>query len=99
MQTIEHVTFRLVPGTQRETFLAEARRGEALVRRQPGFRARMLTEGPDGTWTDTVTWDSHDQATAAAETLMVNPEFLAFCTLIDAGTVKMTHSTLVWQMS
>ncbi|MBL9046839.1 MAG: hypothetical protein JNK34_05925 [Tabrizicola sp.] len=99
MQTIEHVTFRLAPGTTREAFLAEARRGEALVRRQSGFRARMLTEGSDGTWSDIVTWDSHAQATTAAETLMADPEFLAFCSLIDAGSVKMTHSALVWQMT
>ena len=99
MQTIELVTFRLTPDTDRDRFLTEAKRGEALVRSQPGFRARMLTEGPDGTWSDIVTWDSHAAAQSAAETLMTNPDFLAFCALIDASTVQMTHSTLAWQMS
>jgi len=99
MQSVELVSFRLTPGTSRDSFLAEARRGEALVRSQPGFQARMLTEGPDGTWSDIVTWDSHAAARTAAETLMANPDFLAFCALIDPASVQMTHSALVWQMS
>ena len=99
MPTIELVTFRLTPGTNRDVFLSEAKRGEALIRSQPGFRARMLTEGPNGTWSDIVTWDSHTAAQTAAETLMANPDFLAFCALIDPASVQMTHSTLAWQMS
>jgi len=99
MTTIEHVTFRLTPGTSSDRFLTEAKRGEALVRRQPGFRSRMLTEGADGIWSDIVTWDSHAQAMTAAETLMADPAFLSFCTLIDPASVQMTHSSLVWQMT
>lgn len=49
MQSIEHVTVRLVPGTDRGTFLENARRTKGAVRRQPGFLARMFTEDADGT--------------------------------------------------
>lgn len=99
MQTIEHVTFRLTPGTDREAFLAAARATEATVRRQPGFQARMLTEAPDGTWTDIVTWASHPQAMAAAEAVMSDPDFAPFAAMIDMGSARISHSALVWQLA
>ncbi|MCU0903792.1 MAG: hypothetical protein MUE83_07940 [Tabrizicola sp.] len=98
MQSIELVTFRLTAGTDRAAFLENARRTEAAVRRQPGFLARMLTEAPDGTWTDIVTWASHGDAMAAAEAVMSDPDFAPFGAMIDGSTVDMSHSTLVWQM-
>ena len=97
MQSIELVTFRLIPGTDRAAFLANARRTEAVVRRQPGFQARMLTEGADGTWSDIVTWASHANAMAAASVIMSDPDFAPFGAMIDGPSVQMTHSTLVWQ--
>lgn len=99
MQTVEHVTFRLVPGADRAAFLAAARATEAVVRRQPGFQARMLCEGPDGVWSDIVTWASHPQAMAAAQAVMADPDFAPFACLIDGPTVQMGHSTLVWQLA
>lgn len=98
MQSIEHVTFRLTPGTDRTAFLANARRTEAVVRRQPGFQARMLTEGADGTWSDIVTWASHAAAMAAASDIMSDPDFAPFGAMIDGPSVQMTHSALVWQL-
>jgi hypothetical protein len=98
MQSIEHVTFRLVPGTDRAAFLAAAHATEAVVRRQPGFIARMLTEADDGIWSDIVTWASHSDAMAAAEAVMTDPEFAPFGAMIAGPTVRMTHSTLVWQI-
>lgn len=99
MQTIEHVTFRLVPGTDRAAFLAAARATETTLRRQPGFQSRMLTESPDGTWSDIVTWDSHPQAMAAAQAVMGDPDFAPFAAMIDGPTVQMGHSALVWRLS
>jgi hypothetical protein len=98
MQSIELVTFRLMPGTDRAAFVDSARRTEAAVRRQPGFLARMLTEGEEGTWTDIVTWASHADAMAAAEAVMSDPDFAAFGAMIDGPSVRISHSTLVWQM-
>jgi hypothetical protein len=98
MLSIELVTFRLVPGTDRAGFVDSALRTEAAVRRQPGFLARMLTEGGDGTWTDIVTWASHADAMAAAEAVMADPDFAPFVAMIDGPSVRMSHSTLVWQM-
>jgi len=99
MQTIELVTFRLQPGTDRAAFLDNARRTEAAVRRQPGFVARMLTEGEDGTWSDIVTWASHDAAMAAAEHIMSDPDFAPFGAMIHGPSVRMSHSALVWQLA
>lgn len=99
MQSIELVTFRLNSGTDRMAFLTAAKGTDTLVRRQPGFQARMLTEAPDGTWTDIVTWASHADATAAAEAVMADPAFAPFAMMIDGPSVKMTHSALVWKMN
>lgn len=97
MQTIERVTFRLVPGADRAAFLAAARGTDALVRLQPGFQARMLTEAPDGTWTDIVTWASLADAQTAARVVMAEPAFQPFAALIDMATADLSHSALVWQ--
>jgi hypothetical protein len=99
MQSIELVTFRLNPGTDRAAFLENARRTEAAVRRQPGFVARMLTEGEDGIWSDIVTWASHADAMAAAKTVMSDPDFAPFGAMIDGSTVQMSHSALVWHLA
>lgn len=98
MHSLEHVTFRLVPGTDRAAFLAAARATDPVVRRQPGFQSRMLVEGTDGTWGDLVTWASHADALAAAEAVMSDPGFALFGAMIDGPTVRMTHSALVWQV-
>ena len=98
MQSIELVTFRLTPGTDRAAFLENARRTEAAVRRQPGFVARMLTEGADSTWSDIVTWTSHDHAIAAASDILSDPDFAPFGAMIDMASARMTHSLLVWRL-
>ncbi len=98
MQTIELVTFRLNPGTDRGAFLAAAKGTEALVRRQPGFLSRMLTEGEDGTWADIVTWAGPADAAAAAEAVMTDPGFTPFLMMIDGASVRMSHSALAWQV-
>jgi hypothetical protein len=98
MQSVELVTFRLNPGTDRATFLAAAKRTEATIRRQPGFLARMLAEGEDGTWADIVTWASHADAMAAAEKVMADPDFAPFAAMIDMPTTRMSHSALALRM-
>lgn len=98
MKTIELVSFRLKAEADRDTFLSTARKTEALIRRQPGFHTRMLTEGDDGTWHEVVTWDSHEVAMRAAETVMADAEFAPFQAMIDPSSVTMSHSALVWQM-
>jgi hypothetical protein len=99
LPSIELVTFRLMPGADRDRFVAHARATEPVVRRQPGFVARMLTEGADGLWSDIVTWASHADALAAAEAVMADPAFLPFVRMIDGPSARMSHSSLVWQLN
>ncbi|MBL9051252.1 MAG: hypothetical protein JNK19_14165 [Tabrizicola sp.] len=98
MPVIEYVTFQLVPGADEAAFLASARGTEALVRRQPGFVARRLSKGPDGRWTDAVTWESLAQAEAAPAAVMADPDFAPFMALIDGPSAQMRHESLAYAM-
>lgn len=98
MQVIEFVTFRLVPGAADAAFLAAAKGTEALVRRQPGFRARQLSKGADGRWTDAVFWASLADAEAAPAAVMADPDFAPFMALIDGPSAEMRHETLAFAM-
>ncbi|MCU0827595.1 MAG: hypothetical protein MUE52_09350 [Tabrizicola sp.] len=97
-QVIEYVTFALVPGADDAAFLTAARGTEALVRRQPGFVARRLTKGEDGTWTDAVTWASMAAAHAAPPVVMADPAFHPFMALIDGPSARMRHETIAFAM-
>jgi hypothetical protein len=94
MPVIEYVTFTLVPGATESAFLAAARGTEALVRRQPGFVSRRMSQGADGRWTDAVTWASLTEAGAAAQAVITDPDFAPFMTLIDGPSAQMRHETL-----
>lgn len=91
---IEYVTFRLVPGADEAAFLTAARATEALIRRQPGFLSRRLSKGPDGRWTDAVTWASLAEAEAAPQAVMADPDFAPFMALIDGPSAEMRHEAL-----
>ncbi|MFM7445696.1 MAG: hypothetical protein ACKO2N_17615 [Tabrizicola sp.] len=96
---IEYVTFGLVPGADEAAFLAAARGTEALVRRQPGFLSRRLSKGPDGRWTDAVTWASLAAAEAAPPAVMSDPDFAPFMALIDGPSAQMRHEALALTMA
>lgn len=91
---IEYVTFTLVPGADETAFLAAAKGTEGLVRRQPGFLSRQLSKGPDGRWTDAVTWASMAEAEAAPQAVMADPDFAPFMALIDGPSAMMRHEEL-----
>lgn len=97
-QVAEIVTFRLTPGTSAEAFTRAARATEPLLRAQPGFLRRRLTQGSDGTWTDWVEWRDLSAAHAAAETVMQAAAFAPFMALIDGPTVTMRHDTIALVM-
>lgn len=96
---IEYVTFTLVPGADEAAFLTAARGTEALVRRQPGFLSRQLSKGPDGRWTDAVTWASLADAEAAPPAVMADPDFAPFMALIDGPSALMRHEALALTMA
>lgn len=94
MRVIEYVTFSLTPGTTDAAFLDAARATEALVRRQPGFVSRRLSQGEDGCWTDVVIWETLAAAQAAPPVVMADPDFHPFMALIDGPSARMRHETL-----
>ncbi len=95
----EIVTFRLAGGVSDAAFLAAARATEAFVRSAPGFRARRLTRGSDGTWTDYVEWSGRAAAEAAAARIMADPGAAPFMAAIDPESVILRHEVLVWTMT
>ncbi|RID93850.1 hypothetical protein D2N39_02855 [Gemmobacter lutimaris] len=95
----EIVQFHLIEGTQPVQFLAAAEGTEALVKTQPGFLARYLMQGEDGSWTDLVFWSDIMAAQAAAATVVKDPAFAPFMALIDGATVKMRHDRVIWSLA
>jgi hypothetical protein len=95
---LEVVTFRLAATATEAAFLTAAEATAAPLRRQPGFVARSLTRGEDGTWTDLVTWTSLSAAHAAAQAMMADPAFGPFVALIDPASMQMRHDTILWRM-
>ena len=94
----EVVSFRLMAGIDPAAFARAARRTEALLRATPGFIRRRLVQAENGQWTDWVEWQDLTTAHAAAEAVMVAPEFAPFMAMIDPATVAMRHDAVIVAM-
>ena len=94
----EIVTFRITEDTTPEAFTEAAAETRAFVEAAPGFLARTLTQGENGTWTDYVLWASMDDAKAAAASFGSHPSTQAVIRAIAPGTVEMRHEHVRWQM-
>ena len=97
-QVAEIVSFRLKNGTDRATFLTDARATAPLLQRTDGFIRRALSEGDDGTWTDIVYWSSMEAAKSAAEHVVRHPDFAPFGAAIDGPSVAMRHERVAVNM-
>jgi hypothetical protein len=95
----EIVQFHLVEGTQTAQFLAAAKGTAALVKAQPGFLARHLMQGEDGSWTDLVLWADLTAARTAATAVVKDPAFAPFMALIDGASVRMRHDRVIWSLA
>lgn len=95
---LEVVTFRLLPGTTDEGFIALARGTGAALATQPGFVRRSLLRDDSGLWTDLVEWRNLPQAHAAAQAMMADPGFAPFVQAIAMETLQMRHAPVRWQM-
>ncbi|WP_147124565.1 hypothetical protein [Shimia ponticola] len=94
----EIVSFHLKDGVDVETFQDAADKTAEAVRAFGGCLGRHLTCAADGLWTDIVIWKDMDTALKAAETVVQDPAFAPFGSMIDPTTVSMRHSEVVWQM-
>jgi heme-degrading monooxygenase HmoA len=90
---IETTTFRLVTGTDEETFRAvDARVHTEVVYLQPGIVRRTTARGPDG-WIVVSLWRSAEAADAAARVLESAPASAALSAIVDHDSVVTTRYT------
>jgi hypothetical protein len=88
---LEIVRFKLLPGVTDEAFLASNAATVDFLKRQGGFRRRVLSKGSDGVWTDVVEWENLALAQQASKKLMVEPSLVPFMKTLDMESVMMDH--------
>ena len=94
----EIVTFRLVDGSD-DTAFAQAAAGMTPFLTSTGaVLSRHLSKGPDGVWTDHITWTSLDAAHDAAQKMMQQPEAAPFMSMIDETSIRMQHAPILFTM-
>jgi hypothetical protein len=93
--TLESCTYRLLPGTDRDAFLAANEPVERWLAAQPGYRGRQLTGDEDGAWHDLVWWADRSSAEAAAVAFMEAPEAVEMNGMLDPGSLVFRHLRVV----
>ena len=88
---LEVVRFKLLPGVTDEAFLAANAATVDFLKRQGGFRRRVLSKGADGVWTDVVEWENLALARKASDQIMVEPSLVPFMKTMDPQSVMMDH--------
>jgi antibiotic biosynthesis monooxygenase (ABM) superfamily enzyme len=91
-EVLEMVLYRLKPDIDRGQFLAVSSKATQWLRTQPGYRGRQLFEDESGQWIDFVSWESMDNALAAATAFMETPDAAAFMAVVDSESVRMFHA-------
>ena len=94
----EIVRFRLKPGADVPSFVADARATLAFVERMGGMMSRQLSVDEHGVWTDYLTWQSMEAARNAQAAAMQEPSFGPYMSHIDAESVEMRHADLHWSV-
>jgi hypothetical protein len=95
MHIIEIVTFKRNPAVTTELLAKHASAANAVISQMPGFVARRLSLGDDGTYTEHVEWRDMASAKAAAAAIMNEPDVRPFMEAIDPQSISMQHKTLV----
>lgn len=94
----EIVTFRLVPGSDVEAFLAAAAGMTPFLDSTGAALSRSLSADDTGLWTDYITWSSMAAAKTAADAMMARPEAAPFIELIDPDTVVLRHAPILFSI-
>jgi hypothetical protein len=92
---IEIVIFKLAPDSSEADFLKAVETTNVFLSKQPGFLARRLSRGDDGSYIDHVEWASLAEAKAAAEGSMNQPQLMPFLNMIDPASMTMLHNALL----
>ncbi len=88
---LEVVRFRLLHGVAEKDFLAANAETARFLRRQAGFRRRVLSRDAAGGWTDHVEWESLSHAREAMERAMSEPALVPFMKAVDPGSMMCEH--------
>lgn len=92
----EIVTFTLAEGIDDAQFLTVMQQTMDFARANPGFRARTLSKGEDGRWTDHVVWDTMETAKSMAAQFMEQEFAPAVGFVIDPDSIEMRHQHVYW---
>jgi hypothetical protein len=87
----EIVRFALIPGADPTEFVAAAQAVNSWLQTRPGWQARCLSQGADGTWCDHVLWADMASAEQTAAAMMSEPALGPFMALIDPASIQMEH--------
>ncbi len=93
-RAIETVTFKLAEGVSKEDFLEAVAASTAFVQARPGFVARRLSCGADGTWIEHIEWETLEAAQAAVAAIQREESVKPFLNSIEGASVTLRHSAL-----
>lgn len=91
---IETVTFRLEDGVSKQRFLETVAASTEFIKSRPGFIARRLSCGKDGTWVEHIEWATLEAAQSAAAALPKTESVRPFLDCINGPSAVMRHSVL-----
>ncbi|HXQ63192.1 MAG TPA: hypothetical protein VN796_12720 [Acidimicrobiales bacterium] len=93
---IEIMSFRLVPGTDEDAFLAADRLLQSdFAYQQPGLLRRTTARSGDGDWIVIDLWRSVDDADAVAALWGRDPVTAGFMSFVDGDSLRVVrYSTL-----
>ena len=97
-QVAEIVTFRLNPGVSQVDFIAAAEQTGPLLRASGQVMSRALSCDNDGLWTDHITWVSMQAAQDTAASILKDPAFAPFLSMIAPQDMSMRHAPILMQM-
>ena len=95
----EIVVFKANEGITPEQVIAGAQSIQPFLENYEGYISRQLIQTDDNQWVDFVTWEGLEQAHAAAEDIMKQPEAGQFMRVINPDSINMMHGTTAFLTS
>ena len=96
---IESVKFRLEDGITKDEFMATVPGSTAFLESAPGYVARRLSCGEDGTWIEHVEWEDMKTAKDAADRIMSDERTAPFVRCIHGPSIEMHHTELLLKLN
>ena len=94
-EILEMVRFKLADHVTEAHFLAAAEASNGALITLPGFLGRRLVKTGEGEWLDIAEWRNEASARAAGEIFHQLSQAQIFCSMIDAGSVRISHHPIV----